>query len=253
MLSQKSTDDSKNNLENIVETIKDKVPNAVKIKTSEVDDQELQNKIKETVGKILTDEEINSIVQLRNISSVNGKSITPTTTTISAPTSSNFETETFKSNSSQTLNVTKTPPTATETFTKAIEIGLETSSPRSTTIRLEDAIETFTKTIEIGLETSSPRSTTIRLEDAIETFTKTIEIGFETSSPRSTTIRLEVEEELSSSNVKTTLAKSTSSKPTQTYIESTIRIEADVSASSNEISTKGISLPLRLKKVHIFL
>ena len=199
MLSQKSTDESKNNLENIVETIKDKVPNAVKIKTSEVDDQELQNKIKETVGKILTDEEINSIVQLRNISSVNGKSITPTTTTISAPTSSNFETETFKSNSSQTLNVTKTPPTATETFTKAIEIGLETSSPRSTTIRLE------------------------------------------------------VEEELSSSNVKTTLAKSTSSKPTQTYIESTIRIEADVSASSNEISTKGISLPLRLKKVHIFL
>ena len=199
MLSQKSTDDSKNNLENIVETIKDKVPIAVKIKTSEVDDQELQNKIKETVGKILTDEEINSIVQLRNISSVNGKSITPTTTTISAPTSSNFETETFKSNSSQTLNVTKTPPTATETFTKAIEIGLETSSPRSTTIRLE------------------------------------------------------VEEELSSSNVKTTLAKSTSSKPTQTYIESTIRIEADVSASSNEISTKGISLPLRLKKVHIFL
>ena len=226
MLSQKSTDESKNNLENIVETIKDKVPIAVKIKTSEVDDQELQNKIKETVGKILTDEEINSIVQLRNISSVNGKSITPTTTTISAPTSSNFETETFKSNSSQTLNVTKTAPTATETFTKAIEIGLETSSPRSTTIRLEDAIETFTKTIEIGLETSSPRSTTIRLE---------------------------VEEELSSSNVKTTLAKSTSSKPTQTYIESTIRIEADVSASSNEISTKGISLPLRLKKVHIFL
>ena len=226
MLSQKSTDESKNNLENIVETIKDKVPIAVKIKTSEVDDQELQNKIKETVGKILTDEEINSIVQLRNISSVNGKSITPTTTTISAPTSSNFETETFKSNSSQTLNVTKTPPTATETFTKAIEIGLETSSPRSTTIRLEDAIETFTKTIEIGLETSSPRSTTIRLE---------------------------VEEELSSSNVKTTLAKSTSSKPTQTYIESTIRIEADVSASSNEISTKGIKLPLRLKKVHIFL
>ena len=199
MLSQKSTDESKNNLENIVETIKDKVPNAVKIKTSEVDDQELQNKIKETVGKILTDEEINSIVQLRNISSVNGKSITPTTTTISAPTSSNFETETFKSNSSQTLNVTKTPPTATETFTKTIETGLETSSPRSTTIRLED------------------------------------------------------EEELSSSNVKTTLAKSTSSQPTQTYIESTIRIEADVSASSNEISTKGIKLPLRLKKVHIFL
>ena len=141
VLSQKNTDESKNNLENIVAIIKEKVPNDVKIKTSEVDDQELQNKIKETVGKILTDEEINSIVQLRNISSVNGKSITPTTTTMKTPATSSFEVNSLRSILDSTLNDRKdfeTLPSATANFDETIELKFETSSFKSTTTRKYD-------------------------------------------------------------------------------------------------------------------
>ena len=77
VLSKEKLNDTKTDINNLVQKIRDNVPDDVKIKTSIVDDEELQNRIKETVGKILTDEEISSIVQLRNISNVNGKSISP--------------------------------------------------------------------------------------------------------------------------------------------------------------------------------
>ena len=67
--SQNNTDVTENNLDNIVQEIREKVPADVRIKTGQVDEKELQDKIKETVGKILTEEEIKSVVQLRNISS----------------------------------------------------------------------------------------------------------------------------------------------------------------------------------------
>ena len=67
VISQEKSDDERekeSNIDKIVEKIKEKVPDEVKIKTSQVDEKELQDKIKETVGKILTDDEINSIVEL---------------------------------------------------------------------------------------------------------------------------------------------------------------------------------------------
>jgi len=77
VLSKEKLNSTKTDIDNLVQKIRDNVPDDVKIKTSIVDDEELQSRIKETVGKILTDEEISSIVQLRNISNVNGKSISP--------------------------------------------------------------------------------------------------------------------------------------------------------------------------------
>ena len=80
VIRQEHNNESKTDIDNLVQKIRDNVPDDVKLKTSIVENDELQSKIKETVGKILTDEEISSIVQLRNISNVNGKSITSKTT-----------------------------------------------------------------------------------------------------------------------------------------------------------------------------
>ena len=74
--SQNNTDVTENNLDNIVQEIREKVPADVRIKTGQVDEKELQDKIKETVGKILTEEEIKSVVQLRNISSAKTTAMT---------------------------------------------------------------------------------------------------------------------------------------------------------------------------------
>merc|ERR1712079_5117 len=77
MGSEEKNTQSRNDLENIVQKIRNNVPNDVKLKTSMIDDEELQTRIKETVGKILTNEEINSIVRLRNISDINEVSSLP--------------------------------------------------------------------------------------------------------------------------------------------------------------------------------
>ena len=77
VLSEEKNTQSRNDLENIVQKIRNNVPNDVKLKTSMIDDEELQTRIKETVGKILTNEEISSIVRLRNISDINEVSSLP--------------------------------------------------------------------------------------------------------------------------------------------------------------------------------
>jgi hypothetical protein len=52
--------------EDIVKLIKDSIPSDIAIKSLKVNEKELQSKIRETVGEILTDKEIQSVVRLRN-------------------------------------------------------------------------------------------------------------------------------------------------------------------------------------------
>jgi hypothetical protein len=53
-------------LEDIVKLIKDSIPSDIAMKSLKVNEKELQSKIRETVGELLTDKEIQSVVRLRN-------------------------------------------------------------------------------------------------------------------------------------------------------------------------------------------
>jgi hypothetical protein len=61
---QNSTNNS--SLEDIVKLIKDSIPSDIAIKSLKVNEKELQSKIRETVGELLTEKEIQSVVRLRN-------------------------------------------------------------------------------------------------------------------------------------------------------------------------------------------
>ena len=73
VLNKEKDTKAKSDFDNIVQKIQNKVPTDVKIKTPQIDNSELQKKITETVGNILTDDEIESIVLLRNVTALNGK------------------------------------------------------------------------------------------------------------------------------------------------------------------------------------
>ena len=73
VLNKEKETQGKSDFDNIVQKIKNQVPKDVKIKTPQIDNSELQKKITETVGNILTDDEIESIVLLRNVTGITGK------------------------------------------------------------------------------------------------------------------------------------------------------------------------------------
>ena len=67
---------SKNSsFEDIVKLIKDSIPSDIAIKSLKVNEKELQSKIRETVGEILTDREIQSVVRLRNNTKQNSEHV----------------------------------------------------------------------------------------------------------------------------------------------------------------------------------
>ena len=131
--SRDKTNVEENNFDNIVQKIREKVPTDVKIKTGQVDEKELQDRIKETVGKILTEEEIKSVVQLRNITgaedtvlmTTSSRSVTDSDDEISTVTVDLLDTSksTFAQFSSKKLPSTLTTPF--ETTTEAVYTKIE--------------------------------------------------------------------------------------------------------------------------------
>ena len=74
VINQEKDTQGKSDFDNIVQKIKNQVPKDVKLSTPQIDNSELLAKITETVGNILTDEEIESIVLLRNNTTTTGTS-----------------------------------------------------------------------------------------------------------------------------------------------------------------------------------
>ena len=74
VINQEKDTQAKSDFDNIVQKIKNQVPKDVKLSTPQIDNSELLAKITETVGNILTDEEIESIVLLRNNTATTGTS-----------------------------------------------------------------------------------------------------------------------------------------------------------------------------------
>ena len=66
VINQEKDTQGKSDFDNIVQKIQNQVPKDVKLSTPQIDNSELLAKITETVGNLLTDEEIESIVLLRN-------------------------------------------------------------------------------------------------------------------------------------------------------------------------------------------
>ena len=129
------------NIELIVQKIKEKVPDEVKIKTTKVDEKELQDKIKETVGKILTDDEINSIVQLRNISRVEPESVSQPIQTQVSP--SDNEAITESTTNFATSNIPTISVISTKSSTNIASSASTTkSSVTSSTIKSSSTIQT---------------------------------------------------------------------------------------------------------------
>ena len=62
VLNKEKETQGKSDFDNIVQKIKNQVPKDVKIKTPQIDNSELQKKITETVGNILTDDEIEKMM-----------------------------------------------------------------------------------------------------------------------------------------------------------------------------------------------
>ena len=139
VIRQEHNNESKTDIDNLVQKIRDNVPDDVKLKTSIVENDELQSKIKETVGKILTDEEISSIVQLRNISNVNGKSIT-SKTTVPVIVQSSTESEFKEQNLVTTAYIEKFPES------EADNIELSSSVSKTTTSFVDTSKEDLEQT-----------------------------------------------------------------------------------------------------------
>ena len=127
VIRQEHNNESKTDIDNLVQKIRDNVPDDVKLKTSIVENDELQSKIKETVGKILTDEEISSIVQLRNISNVNGKSIT-SKTTVPVIVQSSTESEFKEQNLVTTAYIEKFPESEADNIELSSSVSKTTTS-----------------------------------------------------------------------------------------------------------------------------
>eukprot|EP00092_Neocalanus_flemingeri_P053981 GFUD01063549.1.p1 GENE.GFUD01063549.1~~GFUD01063549.1.p1 ORF type:complete len:710 (+),score=164.27 GFUD01063549.1:729-2858(+) len=179
---QEKSNGTRNNFDDIVQKIREKVPTDVKIKSSQVNEKELQDKIKETVGKILTEDEIKSVVQLRNISSadntalaVSSKSITDSDEEISTVTVDLLDTtesalERFSSEKPQSTLTTPFDTTTEALYTvigavasnediepKNLDVNAETFSERGITKEIaeekQDVQNTFEKTSSKGDET----------------------------------------------------------------------------------------------------
>ena len=66
VVASKQNETQEQNLDDIVRQINEAIPSEIALKALEVDETELKSKIKETVGELLTDREIESVVRLRN-------------------------------------------------------------------------------------------------------------------------------------------------------------------------------------------
>ena len=162
VISQEKSDDERekeSNIDKIVEKIKEKVPDEVKIKTSQVDEKELQDKIKETVGKILTDDEINSIVELRNISrsdAVNDSFDSKVTTQIFSTNSETItESTTFSNNSTASFVSTQATPNIESLATESLATALGSSSTIQTINPSSEASSTIVSTNKIEKDEAS--------------------------------------------------------------------------------------------------
>ena len=178
--SQDKTNVTENNFDNIVQRIREKVPTDVKIKTGQVDEKELQDRIKETVGKILTEEEIKSVVQLRNITgaedtvlmTTSSRSVTDSDDEISTVTVDLLDTSksTFAQFSSKKLPSTLTTPF--ETTTEAVYTNIE---------QVENDVENDSNILDVSTETFTLKSTTTEIDNEIQdvkyTSEKTSTIG----------------------------------------------------------------------------
>ena len=165
--SRDKTNLTENNFDNIVQKIREKVPTDVKIKTGQVDEKELQDRIKETVGKILTEEEIKSVVQLRNITgaedtvlmTTSSRSVTDSEDEISTVTVDLIDTSesTLEQFSSKKLPSTLTTPF--ETTTEAVYTKIE---------QAENEVENDSNILDVSTETFTLKSTTSKIDNEIE-------------------------------------------------------------------------------------
>ena len=151
---------TENNFEDIVQKIREKVPTDVKIKTSQVDEKELQDRIKETVGKILTEDEIKSVVQLRNISSADKTVLMAVSSTSKSITDSDVEISTV------TVDLLDTTESALEPFSSKKPLSTQTTPFDTTTEAIYTVIDAVTsnednepKSFDVNIETFSERST----------------------------------------------------------------------------------------------
>ena len=108
VINQEKDTQGKSDFDNIVQKIKNQVPKDVKLSTPQIDNSELLAKITETVGNLLTDEEIESIVLLRN-TTVNNVNSLGTTEESPATTTIIVEEETEESTSSPPSPVSRSP------------------------------------------------------------------------------------------------------------------------------------------------
>ena len=149
VINQEKDTQAKSDFDNIVQKIKNQVPKDVKLSTPQIDNSELLAKITETVGNILTDEEIESIVLLRNTTAATGNSQEeagePTSTT------SIVEEEEDESISSAP---------ATVSTSRVEEVG-KTSSPESVTEEVSEVESSSTE--QSGEDEQSVLGTTVRV------------------------------------------------------------------------------------------
>ena len=153
VLNKEKDTQGKSDYENIVEKIQNQVPKDVKIKTPQIDNSELKKKITETVGILLTDEEIESIVLLRNVTASNGKSIPPD------------ELENPPNTDNDTATTTIVTTTATTATTINIINTTTTTNTITTNIVTSNDITPFIKTEAFDSETTTGRSENVEEGD----------------------------------------------------------------------------------------
>jgi len=148
---QDKSDVTADDFDNIVKEIKEKVPTDVKLKTTQIDERELQEKIKETVGKILTEEEIKSVVLLRNITSTENSALETDSayqsrnnvifsTTLSDIASTSTEEEQFLDN---VKTVSSSDPAITTESSYTIAAATQAADEREYTFAVLETTETF--------------------------------------------------------------------------------------------------------------